>query len=227
MKCLGPVELDTASLQNVFHFLSANELVLSVKPLNKHFREHVNTVIEGKASKVDASADVPSWALASLGVTSLTYLQKKQLMAAAAKGGCLQTLQWARGQGCPWDVSVSRAAAEKGHPAVLQWLWQRGCPWGKSTGIAARGGHLKVLQWALQSDCPDTTYVCNLAAASGKLELLQCARSYGCSWNSPTCAAAAGTGNLPMLQWAREKGCPWGAGTCREAAKGSADQSDS
>jgi hypothetical protein len=166
MEPLDPVELDLASLQHVFSYLSAGDLVLSIKALNVHFRNYVNSVLEGYATKVDASADVPSWVLPSLGLNSLTFKQKKQLMVAAAKGGRLQILQWAREQGCPWDRSVSEAAAEGGHLAVLQWLRQEGCPWGPSTcAAAARGGHLEVLQWALQNGGERNSQVCSLAAA--------------------------------------------------------------
>jgi hypothetical protein len=131
------VELDIASLLHVFSYLSANDIVLSIKPLNTHFRQYVNSLLEDKASKVTASADVPPWALPSLRLNSLTYKQKKKLIVTAAKGGCLQTLLWGREQRCPWDDKVGDAAAEGGHLAVLQWLRQEGCPWGPSTCVAA------------------------------------------------------------------------------------------
>ena len=147
MDSTEPVQLDLGSLQHVFSFLSPNHLVLLAKPLSKHFRQYVERAQGPKASKVDPSSEIPLGALPRLEVGSLKYKQKKQLMIAAAKGGCLQTLQWAREQGCPWDRSVSDAAAEGGHLAVLQWLRQEGCPWGPSTcEAAARGGHLEVLQ---------------------------------------------------------------------------------
>jgi hypothetical protein len=220
---MGPpasVELDAASLQHIFSFLSPNDLVLSVKPLNKHFRAHVSFVLQGKANKVAASDNLPSWALPSLELTSLTCGQKKQLMAAAAKGGRLQTLLWAREQGCPWDCSISEAAAASGHLDVLQWLRQEGCPWGASAHEAAKGGHLEILQWTLQDGCPGSRDVCSAAAATGRLELLQCARSNGCPWDASTCAAAARNGNLLMLQWARADGCPWDSSVCTAAAIG-------
>jgi hypothetical protein len=131
---LGLVELDTATLQHVFSFLSANDLVLSVKPLCKTFRQYVMSTLESRAGRVSASADVPSWALPTLKVTNLNHRGKMQLMAATAKGGRLQTLRWAREQGCPWDCSVSKAAAGGGHLAVLQWLRQVACPWNSSSG---------------------------------------------------------------------------------------------
>jgi hypothetical protein len=206
----GHIELDTATLQHVFSFLSTTDLVLSVKLLNKTFRQFVNSLLEDEAKRIHPSADVPSWALPTLGVASLIHSQKQQLMLLAAKGGRLQTVQWAREQGCPLGYSVSEAAAGGGHLAVLQWLTQEGCPWDSGTcEAAARGGHLEVLQWALQNGCPRCSDVCSAAASSGKLELLQCARGNGCPWDADTCAAAAGSGNLPMLQWARDNGCPW------------------
>jgi hypothetical protein len=142
MAPLLPVELDTLSLQRVFSFLPAHDLVLSVKPLSKTFRDYVVSTLGSKASRVDASADVPSWALPTLGLTNLTY-RRKDFMFIAAKGGRLQTLQWAREQGCPWDRNVSATAAEGGHLAVLQWLRQLGCPWDHRTcAAAAAGAHL-------------------------------------------------------------------------------------
>ena len=42
--------------------------------------------------------------------------------------GHLAVLQWARAQGCPWDVFTCRVAAENGHLAVLQWARAQGCP---------------------------------------------------------------------------------------------------
>ena len=108
------VELDIASLQHVFSFLSRNHLVLSIKPLSKHFKEHVRITQQSKADKVAASNDVPLWALPSLGVASPTYNQKKRLMLTAAKGGCLLTLKWAREEDRPWDRTISDGAAEGG-----------------------------------------------------------------------------------------------------------------
>ena len=56
-------ELDTWSLQYIFSFLSANHLVLAVKPLSKEFRQYVKHTLQERADKVAASIDLPSWAL--------------------------------------------------------------------------------------------------------------------------------------------------------------------
>jgi hypothetical protein len=46
----------------------------------------------------------------------------------AAQGGHLRVLQWARANGCPWDVWTCIAAEEGGHQEVLQWARSNGCP---------------------------------------------------------------------------------------------------
>ena len=41
----------------------------------------------------------------------------------AAKGGHLEVLQWARENGCPWNIEAVRANATNGrHLEVLEWL---------------------------------------------------------------------------------------------------------
>ena len=112
---------------------------------------------------------------------------------AAAEGGCLSVLKWARAQGCPWDEWTCAEAAYNGHLAVLQWARDQGCPWDEKTcEKAAENGHLAVLQWA---------------------------RAQGCPWNEQTCADAAKKGHLAVLQWARAQGCPCNQETYRIAAR--------
>ncbi len=41
----------------------------------------------------------------------------------------LANFQWARGQGCPWDVCTCAKAASGGHLAVLEWARAQGCPY--------------------------------------------------------------------------------------------------
>ena len=60
--------LDFTSLQHVFSFLSPNHLAISVKPLGKHFEQYVKRTQGSRSVTVDPSADVPPWALPSLGI---------------------------------------------------------------------------------------------------------------------------------------------------------------
>ena len=222
-------ELELACVESAFSTLPFNHIVLSVKPLSKHFKQWAKEQLAGRCNLVDPRAEVPSWSLPALGVQQLSYKQGKQLMASAARGGQLTTLQWARQQGCAWDCHVSEAAAVGGHLAVVQWLRQAGCPWGPSTcAAAAEGGHLEVLQWARKNNCGWSGRVCWAAAKNGHLQLLQWAIANGCpsTYRKPLfdpgdgrkiflfaegiCQAAARGGHLEVLQWARGEGNSWG-----------------
>ncbi len=46
----------------------------------------------------------------------------------AAFGGHLEVLQWARGQGSPWNAQTCANAAHNGHLEMLQWARSQGCP---------------------------------------------------------------------------------------------------
>jgi len=97
----------------------------------------------------------------------------------AAKGGCLEVLQWAREQSCEWDWRTMDAAAGGGHLEVLRWAWEHDCPH-KEEGnynlceAAAAEGHIEVLLWALEQ--------------------------HGCDWDERTCARAAAGGHLAGAQ---------------------------
>ena len=66
---------------------------------------------------------------------------------AAARRGRLEVLQWARGQGCPWDANTCSYAAEGGHLSTLQWLKEHGCPWNAASLRIHARGHPEVLRW--------------------------------------------------------------------------------
>ena len=42
-------------------------------------------------------------------------------------------LQWARENGCPWDLLTCMTAATGGQLEVLKWARQNGCPWDENT----------------------------------------------------------------------------------------------
>ena len=44
-----------------------------------------------------------------------------------AAAGALESLQWARANGCEWDVGTCEAAAQNGHLDVLEWARANGC----------------------------------------------------------------------------------------------------
>jgi hypothetical protein len=50
------------------------------------------------------------------------------LCQAAAKGGHLEVLQWARANGCPWDNYTLINARHAGHLELVNWATANGCP---------------------------------------------------------------------------------------------------
>ena len=131
---------------------------------------------------------------------------------AAAGGGHLAVLQWAREQDCPWDESTCAAAAYNGHLAVLTWARHHGCAWNSNTcKAAAAGGHLAVLQYAHQNGCDWGPHVCSTAAEHGHLSLLKWLRQKGCPWDCRTTCMAAFYNHREVLKWARQQqpACPW------------------
>jgi hypothetical protein len=61
----------------------------------------------------------------------------------------LEVLKWLHNQGYPWDESTCDAAAEGGHLATLQWAREHQCPWNKDQVRvhAAERGHVDMLRW--------------------------------------------------------------------------------
>ena len=45
----------------------------------------------------------------------------------------VETLRWARENGCAWNADACLCAAQTGHLEVLQWLRANGCPWDAET----------------------------------------------------------------------------------------------
>ena len=149
-------------------------------------------------------------------------------------------LRWALEHGCRWNGLICAAAAAGGHIGVLQWARDQDppCPWdGKNCAAAtcraaAAGGHLEVLKWLREQNppcpwdgrtcaehgCPWNFVTCFEAAKRGHLEMLQWARGQDppCPWEERTCSLAARGGHLEVLQWAREQDppCPWNEATC-------------
>ena len=67
----------------------------------------------------------------------------------------METLRWARENGCPTDAITCAHAAGGGHLETLQWLRAEGCPWDINTcHYAVLKGHVEVLRWARENGCP-------------------------------------------------------------------------
>ena len=159
---------------------------------------------------------------------------KRKLCSICARLGQLESLKWARSNGCPWGIiymnsghykgSVFNGTCAKaitaGHLHILKWARENGCPLEVFTcSTAARNGHLHILQWARANDYPWDSNTCSNAAGRGYLNILQWARENNCPWNSETCTSAAKGGHLNTLKWLRENGCNWDTGTMSTAIR--------
>ncbi|EFJ40451.1 hypothetical protein VOLCADRAFT_119967 [Volvox carteri f. nagariensis] len=69
-----------------------------------------------------------------------------ELAEAAAESGSVETLEWLRSRGCPWDERTFAAAVRGGSGALVEWLHVRGCPigdpWESHIGRACDRGDL-------------------------------------------------------------------------------------
>ena len=129
----------------------------------------------------------------------------------------LETLECARGLGCPWDERTCAAAAQ--HPydlTCLQYAHENGCPWDVSTTNAAAiicGNPLKTLTYALENGCPCSVDTCLAAAEYDYVGSLQLLREHGCPWDEQVSRAAAKRGGGSCLSYCVKKGCPIDAAT--------------
>jgi hypothetical protein len=59
----------------------------------------------------------------------IKWVRTSDICAIAAGSGNLDTLKWARENGCDWDRSVCDAAFKGGHLDILKWARKNGCDW--------------------------------------------------------------------------------------------------
>ena len=179
----------------------------------------VNRVI--RVAAAEGYLDVLKKYWSDLPKDKIPLLMDKWTCAKAAGRGHLETLQWLRSQGCPWDGYTCQWAAQTGHLKCLQWAQSDGCPWNTWTcQKAARYGQLECLQWARQNGCPwNANVMCNTAAAHGHLAVLKWVREQGCPWSATTTLNAAMNGHLKCFRWLIFHGCPWNRSECRSAGK--------
>jgi len=68
---------------------------------------------------------------------------------AAAVGGHLDCLIWAREHDCEWDSDTCEAAAKGGHLECLIWAREHGCDWNSDDcrKEAKKNKHQNILDW--------------------------------------------------------------------------------
>jgi len=138
----------------------------------------------------------------------------------AARGGHMEILTWAHGEGYPCDFNAFRSAAHSGNVEMMAWMRAKDCGWSEEACTsAAAAGNLDALKWLHAEGAPWNARACAAAAYEGNLPLLQWLREHDAPWDTYTCVAAATASNLEMLQWLRANSCPWDWRTCRAAAE--------
>ena len=134
----------------------------------------------------------------------IPLLMDKWASAFAPSNGHLETLQWLRRQGCPWDEDTCGCAALHGRLECLQWARENGCPWSadEMCDDAAKHGHLAVLKWVRGQGCPWSEATTLKAAMKGHLKCFRWLIYQGCPWNRESCLSS---GNAKFKQWMQDQ----------------------
>ena len=153
----------------------------------------------------------------------------RQVFEAAAGGGHVPVLRWARGVCLP-DYEcrnvIYEAAARGGHADVMDWRIWPAEAWipSRAAAAAAGAGHLEVLE-VLPYEV-DMVSAMVAAAGSGRVVIMEWVKQR-CAMTGehldvrlPLCIAAAGGGHIEALQWALDNGYPCGDEAVRAAVAG-------
>ena len=162
----------------------------------------------------------PTFTLTQVHMRSLPAKERcpwdEDTCAAAAEGGHLDILRWARQRKCKWDANTCLSSAAAGHLHVLQWARKNACPWDAAVAHeAARRGHTEIVVWAmangLELDSYDIRGIGMAAAGEGgSVEVLQHLLDNHPSWTSAgagphpmlgVMTEAVGNGRVEVLQW--------------------------
>ncbi|KAF1326272.1 hypothetical protein FI667_g8581, partial [Globisporangium splendens] len=144
----------------------------------------------------------------------------------AARGGCLDMIQWLHEKGVPFTKEAMDTAAASGHLEIVKWLHEHraeGCT-KRAMDEAAALGHLEVVQFLhtnRHEGC--TAFAMDGAAEDGRLdivEFLHYNRNEGCTQTAMDQAAYIGSLDIvKFLHENRAEGCTtWTMDTCSDAS---------
>jgi hypothetical protein len=113
----------------------------------------------GVAIRLDDICKMAAWGrvsmLGHIETVGINKHYRSDLCKRAAKRGHIQTIDWLRQRGCPWDETVCAKAARHGQLATLRWLHEGGCPWDDATTReASSAGWVDCLIYAHENGCP-------------------------------------------------------------------------
>lgn len=128
----------------------------------------------------------------------------------AARGGHWEVMEWLKQKGCPWNYTACTEAARLGRLDILEWLRQDGCEW-KGTAIfaSAANGHLEVLRWCIAHQCPRDQHQNPLGKACylGLTAVVECLLESGFELTKKATNSAAEGGQLELLKHLIGLGC--------------------
>lgn len=132
-----------------------------------------------------------------------------RVIGAAAAGGHIACIEFARSAGLSWDSDACTAAARHGRLACLRYLHENGCPWSDEATRAAVG-----------YDPAKNPY----STSEGHVDCLRYLHEHGCDWGWHTCETAAQAGAVDCLLYALDHDCPYEDSDLGVAAVYSADK---
>jgi len=123
---------------------------------------------------------------------------------AAASGGHLDVLKWARQELIPWGEDTFDEAVKNGHFELLRWAHGEGCKWSiNSLRLACLNPRrLDIATWLHEQNCPAPADLCTVVAIKGGKLGLQHLRGLGYPWHGDFYKSVARYGRLDVLQWA-------------------------
>lgn len=137
----------------------------------------------------------------------------------AAMTGEKECIDYLLDNGCPFDESLTEVTASRGHWDLLRHLISRGCPIGPRVPEAiAETGDIKFLK-EIEAEKYWTKTATFAAASAGELKCLKYLIDNGCPYDSETFAASTSSSDLACFEYLKSIGCPMGPEAVRIAAR--------
>lgn len=175
------LELPYGVIAHVASFLPPGEAAYNLRPVCQAFsqairsKELLTIPIGEKKSPVPSRALIHRWGRPGSS-RSLTYKERVQLLADAARGGDVDALaQLSRSTGCLINEDVFRAAARADQAGVCEWLLKQDCPLRDEgvwvLAVAAEAGNSATCELLHDAGIPLTHHAVSMTARAGHADL--------------------------------------------------------
>ncbi len=175
------LQLPYGVIAHVASFLPPGEAAYNLRPVCKAIAQAVRskellTILIGeKKLPVPSHALIQRWGRPGSS-RGLTYKQRVQLLADAARGGDIDALvQLSRSTGCLVNEDVFRAAARADQAGVCEWLLKQECPLRDEgawvLAVAAEAGNDAICELLHSAGLPAAHHAVSMAARAGHFDL--------------------------------------------------------